>query len=287
MKFSVFSVSMPEYDIYETVRILKELGYDGVEWRAATPAPAEKPADYNFDVRYWQYNLSNIDITKIEEKAGEVKRICDEAGLEIPSITTYLKLWDNEDIERALKAAGIMNCRNIRVLAPVYDEKENYRTLFNRSVLQVRVLEKLAQKYNVRISFEIHMGNIIPSASAAYRLVAGTDPNSIGIIFDPGNMVYEGFENYRLGIELLGEYLAIVHVKNGVWKKIDTSEDGVEIWKPSWVPYKKGIVDFKNLIRILKDINYTGYMSIEDFSNEEDTYSKLKGNIQYLKQLVL
>ena len=31
MKFGVFSVSMPEYGIEESVRLLKELGYDGVE----------------------------------------------------------------------------------------------------------------------------------------------------------------------------------------------------------------------------------------------------------------
>ena len=35
MKFGVFSVSMPEYGIEESVRLLKELGYDGVEWRVA------------------------------------------------------------------------------------------------------------------------------------------------------------------------------------------------------------------------------------------------------------
>ena len=35
MKFGVFSVSMPEYGIEESVRLLKELGYDGVEGRVA------------------------------------------------------------------------------------------------------------------------------------------------------------------------------------------------------------------------------------------------------------
>ena len=33
MKTGVFTVSMPEYSPKEAVRILKELGYDGVEWR--------------------------------------------------------------------------------------------------------------------------------------------------------------------------------------------------------------------------------------------------------------
>ncbi|POP36226.1 sugar phosphate isomerase/epimerase, partial [Blautia producta] len=41
MKTGVFTVSMPEYSPKEAVRILKELGYDGVEWRVA-PLPDKK-----------------------------------------------------------------------------------------------------------------------------------------------------------------------------------------------------------------------------------------------------
>ena len=33
MKFGVFTVSMPEYDAVQTLRKLKEFGYDGAEWR--------------------------------------------------------------------------------------------------------------------------------------------------------------------------------------------------------------------------------------------------------------
>lgn len=277
---------MPEYNIYETVCILKEMGYDGVEWRTTLSAPAEKPADYVFETRYWTYNLSNIDIEKIEENAETVKRLCDNAGLEIPSLATYLKMWEEEKIEKALCAARIMGCRNIRVLPPLYDGGENYRSLFERARQQVRSLESLADKYRVRILFEIHMGYIIPSASAAFRLVEGCNPDLIGIIYDPGNMVFEGFENYRMGIELLGDYLKHVHIKNGGWMKIDPNQDGTEIWKPVWVPYQKGIVDMRNLIAVLKAANYQGYLSVEDFSNEEDTYSKLKKNWQYLKEII-
>ena len=38
----------------------------------------------------------------------------------------------------------------------------------------------------------------------------GLDPKHVGIIHDAGNMIIEGFENWRLGLEILGEYLAAV-----------------------------------------------------------------------------
>ncbi|GIX08239.1 MAG: hypothetical protein KatS3mg115_2642 [Candidatus Poribacteria bacterium] len=42
-------------------------------------------------------------------------------------------------------------------------------------------------------------------------------PEQVGVIHDAGNMVHEGFENYQMGCELLGPYLAHVHVKNAAW----------------------------------------------------------------------
>ncbi len=285
MKFGVFTVSTPEYDIRETVKMLKELGYDGVEWRVANPLPDKKPENYSFEGRYWSYNRSTVDVSKIDESAPEIKGICDEYGIETCSLTTYLSSWNLTDIERTLKAAVIMGCKNIRAVVPGYNESESYIGLFDKTVVQTREVEKLAAKYGVRVNFEIHMGNIIPSASAAYRFASNFDPKHIGIIYDPGNMVYEGFENYRMGIELLGEYLTHVHVKNGVWNLIETTDDGVEIWKPGWAPFKKGHADIKKLLQVLKDVNYQGYVSVEDFSNEEDTYSKLKNNIDYLRKI--
>ena len=285
MKFSVFSVSMPEYDIEQTVKTLKELGYDGVEWRVAPAPPLEKPEDYTYSGRYWSFNQSNIDVTKVEELAPSVKDLCNKYDLEICSLTTYLGPWDVQDIERVLRAANILNCKNIRLFPPTYDESENFRKLFDRTVEQIKVLEKLAARYNVRINFEIHMGNIIPSASAAYRLVCNFNPDLIGIIFDPGNMVYEGFENYRMGIELLGEYLAHVHVKNSMWALSETTKAGVKIWKPTWANMKEGFADITKLIQILYEIGYDKFVSVEDFSNNDDTYTKLKSNLEFLKSI--
>ncbi len=285
MKYSVFSVCLPEYDVPGTVELLKNLGYDGVEWRVCEPPPAEKPADYTFEWRYWSWNRSTVDIAAVDREAANIKALCDAAGLEISALATYLTLWDTADIERVLYAAKVMDCPKIRVDAPDYDEKENYRVQFDRAAAQVREVEKLAAKYGVRINFETHMGKIIPSASAAYRLVEGCDPKCVGILLDPGNMVYEGFENYRLGLELLGPYLGHVHVKNSMWKPTETTADGVEKWAPTWAQFKRGYADLARLIGLLREYGYDGYVSVEDFTNDEDTVTKLAGDLAYLRTL--
>lgn len=286
MKFGIFSVSMPEYDVAQTIKILSELGYNGVEWRVNNPPPSQKPEGYCFESRYWTFNQSTLDINNIENEAIKAKSLCDEYGLDIFSLTTYLKPHHVEQIEKVLYAAQKIGCKNIRVFPPEYNETEYYPTLFDKTLEDLLVLEKLASKYGVRINLEIHMGNIIPSASAAYRLISNFDPRYIGVIYDVGNMVYEGFENYKLGLELLGEHLAYIHIKNAVWNRTESTITDAEVWKPVCAPIKKGFANLEKMIKNLKEIGYDGYLSIEDFSNDSTTEEKLKDNLQFLRKIV-
>lgn len=284
MRTGVFTVSMPEYTPEEAVHVLKELGYDGVEWRVAQ-VPKEEPKDVPFEGRYWQGNKCTLDVEKIEEEAVRAKKLSDEAGIEILSLTTYLRPHEYEAIERVLKAANAIGCGQIRVFPPDYNETENYEVLFQKTREHVEYLEQLAKKYETKIVFEIHMDNLLATASAARRLLDGLDAKYLGVIFDPGNMVYEGFENYKKCFEMLGDYLAYIHVKNGMIEYCGEDENGVAQWKRSWTPLKKGSADLKKLFSVMKEMGYQGNISVEDFSNEESTYEKLKHNREYLRAL--
>lgn len=284
MKFGVFSVSMPEYDVTETVRLLTELGYDGVEWRVQT-MPAQKPENIPFAQRYWAYNRSTLDIATLADSIEGVRALCDQNHLDIIGLTTYLHPDQPAEVEKVLQCARRIGCRQVRVFPPSYDGKEGYAALFNRTELQVRKLETLARRYEVKIVLEIHMDTLIASPSAAYRLICRCDPRYIGLIFDPGNMVNEGFENYQKSFELLGNYIAHVHVKNARLVEDGMDKLGAVKWKREWVPLKKGMADLGKLFAVMRDKGYDGTVCIEDFSNEENTADKLRHNLEYLRQL--
>lgn len=274
MKFGVFTVSMHEYDFAKTVEVLKKIGYDGVEWRVAALPPDNR-------------TFSTIDVMKADEYAPMIKDICLAAGIEIFGLSTYLQLWDTEDIERVMKAASMMGCRNVRISPPLYEETISYWELFNKARTSLDIVQQMAKKYNVKAVLEIHPRTIIPSASAAYRLVEGYDPNNIGLIFDSGNLVYEGFENYKMIFELIGSYLAHVHIKNSMWQLESISDDGAEIWKPAAASFNKGFADLKRVMQMLKEAGYDDTVSIEDFSAERSTYDKLKFDLEFLKKITM
>lgn len=286
MKFSVFTVGTPDYNIEETIKELRKYGYHGVEWRVGASLKGEPAVIPPKDGWYWSYNKSTVEEDTILDEAEKIKALCKAGGIEISALATYIPSSSPERVERALKAAAAMNCTKIRVCVPQYKGDMNYRELFQKTVKEFEVLEDLARKYDVKINFEIHHGTITSSASSAYRLASNFNSKYIGVIYDPGNMVHEGYEDYKMGLELLGEYLDHVHIKNAAWFLMKNKETGKEAWECSWSPLRNGQVDFVKLLSALQYVNYEGYLSFEDFSNEESTEDKLKDNIAFIKELL-
>ncbi|MGQ9515431.1 MAG: sugar phosphate isomerase/epimerase family protein [Thermoproteota archaeon] len=274
MKYSVFTVMMPEFTPEKTASMLSKLGFDGVEWRVEkfVEKVGEKPT-------YWGYNRSTLDLTSILEKAKEIKSLADRNGLEICCLATYLGIEQKKEIERVAKAASLMDCPYIRVGAPRYDGTKNYNQLYKDAIKDIKEIERKARENGITALLEIHMGNIMPSAGLAHRIVSKFDPEYVGVIYDPGNMVYEGYEQWKMGMELLGRYLRHVHVKNSAWRMAASGK-----WAAESAKLEEGIVDWKQVVSDLRVVGYDGYLSLEDFSMQ-DTIVKLQRDLAYLKSL--
>ena len=278
MKYSVFTVCLPDVSVEEAVDRLVEWGYDGVEWRVVNQKPAEAPG-------FWSGNLCTVSFDEVLDRAADLRKRCEKAGLAISGIASYVKCDDLAGTERALEAAARMGAPQARIGVPGYDGSVNYRRLFDEALKQYAGVEKLAARHGVRANIELHMGNITPSASAGYRFVSRFDPKHVGIIYDPGNMVVEGFENWKLGIELLGEYLATVHVKNAAWKRTERGPQDQQLYQREWVGLREGQVNWAEVMNALKACGYDGWLSLEDFSTTRPTAEKLRDDVAFLKEL--
>jgi len=82
---------------------------------------------------------------------------------------------------------------------PAYNRTRSYNVLYAEGVLFLQQAQELVQQYKVKT----HRTLITPSAGLAYRLVSRFNPDYVGVLFNPGNMVHEGYENHRMGQELL------------------------------------------------------------------------------------
>jgi sugar phosphate isomerase/epimerase len=280
MKFSVFTASTPDWIPEETVRNLAEQGWDGVEWRIV-----DQPASN--DASFWSGNLATWPLTGLEEAVPRIRELTLGAGLDFSGIGGYAGAANHDDVERLLAATAALGAGKVRVAMPGVKAGERYTEVFDRVRSDLEWIAPRAAAHGVKALIELHHETITPSASAARRLLEGLDPAHVGAIHDLGNLVIEGNENHRNAFDLLGEYLAHVHVKNARW--VNDGErrgDGSLDWRHEWAPLRDGQADVGRYLTDLADHGYDGWVTIEDFSTDLPLAERTRDNLAYLHSLV-
>jgi len=280
MKIACFTVSLPETIPEQSIKLLKKHGYEGAEWRVTTdkesmPSPG-----------FWKGNLCTLQEDWTDAQFKAVADMAKNEGLAAPCLGSYTPAANLVMAKRMMEVANIFGAPMLRINFSKFDSLRPYPESFKRELDDYAKVVGAAKAYNVKPLIEIHMGNITPSASAAYRFVSNFQPSEVGVIHDAGNMVYEGFEDYKNGIELLGPYLAHVHVKNSM-PVSEPSQGPVRLkWKTVFAPFRKGQVDFTALLGALKKAGYGGWLSVEDFSTELPQEERLKDDIAFLREIL-
>lgn len=283
MKFSLYSVMAPDITPEAIIDYLKETGYSAVEWRFKdTPEELRQEAP-----SFWRNNLCTISPAITDQKIEKLKSAANQNGINILSILPYLTAGDLESTERALQVAQKFGAATIRIGVPLYNRSQHFNDLFRNATAYLSEVEQMCKQYKVKGLIETHHGTIAPSASLAHRLVCSFNPENIGVLYDPGNMVHEGYEHHRMGLELLGDYLAHVHVKNARWQKEQQREDGTADWSVQWTSIEKGVVNWKQVLLDLQAVGYDGYIGMEDFSASMPTKGSIKHNIDMVKRFLV
>lgn len=276
MKFSVFTASTPEWTPAEAADTLAAQGWDGIEWRITDQEESEVPG-------FWAGNRASWPLTGIEENISEIARITDLAGLEFSGLGGYAHCFDHENVERMLRVTAELGARQVRVTMPA-SRSGNYRELFAATRKDLEWAVSRAESLGVKALIELHHRTITASASAAFRLVDGLDPEHVGVIHDVGNLVIEGQEDYLGAFELLGPYLAHVHVKNVGWFDTgDVAADGTAIWKEDWATLRGGLADIDAYFAALARFGYDGWVTLEDFSTQVPLAERTADNLAFVR----
>lgn len=281
MKYSVTSVILPDLDVAETCALLQELGFDGVEWRVRYTKPEAAGKGYSF----WGGHKSDLSPANIADKAEEVARVTADHGLAIPGIAANLSASELDDIKRLAEGVAKMGSIPIRVGAPRgYDRTANYNVLYDEAVDAYGNVVETLKPFGLRVLIEIHGNTIMPSASLAWRIASNFTPEEMGVIYDINNMAKDGFETFRIGMELLGDYLQHCHA--GGWWPVpgEPGGDGTVQWDYKGCGLAESILDVPQFMNDLAAVGYDGFISIEDF-RQLDYREKLAPQLAYLCSL--
>lgn len=278
MRFSVFTASTPEWSPSQAANALAAQGWDGIEWRITDQEPAAEPG-------FWSGNRATWPLRGLEERLTEIARITRSAGLAFSGLGGYVPSRDRRNVERLLNATAVLGAGRVRVTMPPLGTGR-YPELFDATRRDLEWAAERAATYGVSVLVELHHRTIVASASAAIRLVDGLDPDRVGVIHDIGNLVIEGHEDYLAAFEMLGPYLAHVHVKNVAWRPAGQRPDGSTAWAEQWSPLGEGQADLGAYFDALAEVGYDGWVTVEDFSTVQPLAERTRDNLAYLRALV-
>jgi len=212
-------------------------------------------------------------------------------GLETPSVSIdwqHHEMSDKEDTYRLFADQGI---QMVRIWFQNYRGSGTFHSDWKAARESMAILEKLGQRTGVKTLIQTHMGNLVWSAETAYFMVQGFDPDAVGIHYDPGNMVYgEGWSEPVKVLDVLGDYLALVGIKNGGWFHVPQPEAGCQLkWQPSWLPVDQGMVDYEALLSLFQKHDYSGSFVMHNFYDGCDLSGLIKAtrhDVQYIQQMI-
>jgi sugar phosphate isomerase/epimerase len=279
MRYSATSVMFPNLTMEEQAALLKKLGYEGVEWRVRRVSEQTRKQPFS----EWGAHKNDLTPENFASNAARMKKVAADHGLAIAGIATNSDASDIEQVK--LLAAGAQACGApfIRVGCPRrYDGSVPYPILYGEAVEAFgKTLDAVAGS-NIKVALEIHGGTIHVSASLAHRIVSHWPSDRICVIYDPQNMVSDGYETTELALELLGSYLGHIHVGGHRPEAKGKDEVGTAQWEWPGVPMADGLYSYPRMLRKLKAMGYAGFVSIEDFRGLP-VEAKLKEGIDYLR----
>lgn len=274
MKFSVYTLSLPDMTPTQAAALIASQGLQGVEWRLSELPQAYASEPFSFS----RNNACTVGMSPTDGQylAGVASR----AQLTSIGVAPYIRIGDADGFERAAVVASCAGAKTVRVRAPVMDGTSVHE-LLRKGRKFLEVISDVAREYHVAAALEIHQGSVCPSASLAERLVAGLDAAVIKVIYDVGNLVLEGYEDHRIGLDILGEHLSHIHLKNAWWER---SSDRPGTWVPSWSPLDDGVLDARRFLDLLAERDYQGWVSLEDLSTARSPTATLVYNAALLRQ---
>lgn len=256
-----FGMVKTEGTLLEKFRMLKELGYDGVE--------LDSPND-----------LDN----------NEVLEARDKTGLQIPGVVNSLH-WKyplsdpdpevrrtcRESIVEALHDCKLYGGTTVLVVPGVVNAEVGYADAWKRSTEEIMKLKSAVDETGIKIAFENVWNNFILSPLEAAYYVDQFDHPLIGWYFDIGNILRYGWPEHW--IEVLDHRIMKVDVKEFSRKKQE--EEG--LWKGFDVELMEGSIDWPAVNKALEKIGYhNGWASAEVRGGGEE---RLRTIIQKMNEI--
>jgi protein FrlC len=272
LKFAFSSNAFRQFDLIETIRILAELGYQGIEIMADTPHAY--PPDLN------------------REDVEKIKKALLNNGLDISNLNTFMlhalgDTWHpswieresamrSQRIEHTLQCIDLAEALGINILStepggPLLDmEEKEALDVFKEGLMAVQ--ERAGEK-GIKILIEPEPDLLIENSTQVKSLFEELDPNVFGLNFDIGHFFCVG-EDPSVCIREMKDIIHHFHI-----------EDIAPTRKHHHLLPGMGAIDFTSVLDAIDDIGYDGFVTVELYPYENQPIQAARLALSHLQAL--
>ncbi len=236
-----FSMVETEQSILDKFRMLKELGFDGVEM--------DSPSDLDRDEVIRARDATQLTIPGVVDSVHWTKPLSDpdpavrESGL--------------QGLRTALQDARAFGATTVLLVPAVVKKDVSYNDAYSRSQAEIRKALPDAERAGVKIAVENVWNNFLLSPLEMARYIDEFESPWIGVHFDIGNIVNYGWPEQW--IRILGHRILKTDIKE--FSRAKRDKEG--LWQGFKVELGEGDCDWPAVRRALKDIGYAGWGAAE------------------------
>jgi sugar phosphate isomerase/epimerase len=260
----------------EAAEEIKAAGYEGVEWRLEQPYVelSRQP------IRVHRNDTCLVEPTP--EALTAARRACERVGLRISGLGLNSEFNVPGAAALAFELADAAGAPRIRIQCGSIQAGQSHAAAYESALRLCEAYTREAAHHEAKVVVHQHYGTVIASAGQVLRVLSKFDPRLIGCIYDPGNMYIEGYEDFRLGLSVLGKYVDHVHLKNARFARAVNAHS----WHREWAPLDDGVVDFRYLFQALEEVGYDGWIVMSDVGESRGDREMLRANRTLLTRLI-
>lgn len=228
-------------DLTEKFRILRELGFDGVE--------LDSPSGIAIDEALAAKEASGLEIPGVVDSL--------HWSQPLSSADAEVRAKGRAALEQALRDCKALGGSTVLLVPAVVNASVSYDQAWERSRAEILRLLPLAAELEVSIAIENVWNNFLLSPLEAARYVDSFESPWVSWYLDVGNLVNYGWPEQWARI--LGRRISKLDVKEFSRKKRDSEG----LWKGFEVEIGEGDCNWPAVMAALDEVGYQGWASAE------------------------
>ena len=271
MKLAFSTNAFKRYSLMEAVRMIAEIGYEGVELLCDTPH-AYPPIFQDKEIKCFQDEIAKLRLEISNLNAFTLYSISD----------VYHPSWIEDDKEsRELRILHTINCiklaKKIGVKhlstepgGPLGERKINIKYLERLFLEGLNCVVPIAEEENIKILIEPEPNLLIENSKQFLNFIENLSTDNVKLNFDIGHFYCVGEDPTKLIYEL-SEYIEHFHLADIAANRIHNH----------LIP-GEGSINFRSVFKAIETIGYEGFVTVELYPYQLDPKEAGKKAYEYL-----